>query len=139
MRLTGIAAPFEGKVRLLGAVIDPDTRLGDVRIALKSDPNLRPGAFARGEVTVGSEPRPVVPQTAVLSDAQGVYVVIVGADERVTRRAVQVSGTTARGVVIARGPHRRRARGDDGRRVPAGRRAGRRRRSPSRPAPGRST
>ncbi len=102
-RLTGIDSAFEGSVRLLGAMIDPETRLGEVRVALKSDPNLRPGAFARGEVMVGTEPRPVVPQTAVLSDAQGTYVVIVGPDDRVARRAVKVGGTTAHGVAIVEG------------------------------------
>jgi multidrug efflux pump subunit AcrA (membrane-fusion protein) len=88
---------------LLAAIIDPTTRLGEVRIALKPDPALRPGAFARGEITVGSERRPVVPQTAVLSDSKGVYVVIVGPDGRVARRSVRVSRTAARGVVIAEG------------------------------------
>ena len=44
--LTGIARPFEGKVRLLGAIIDPQTRLGDIRIALQPDPALRPGPRA---------------------------------------------------------------------------------------------
>ena len=52
--LTGIAKPFEGKVRLLGAIIDPQSRLGEIRIALKPDPALRPGAFARGEVVVSA-------------------------------------------------------------------------------------
>ncbi len=103
VRLTGIETPFKGSVRLLGAVIDPETRLGEVRVALGADANLRPGAFAHGEVTVGTEQRPVVPQTAVLSDAEGAYVVIVGADDRVARRSVRVSGTTARGVVITEG------------------------------------
>jgi HlyD family secretion protein len=32
--LTGVEKPFAGKVRLLGAVIDPQTRLGEVRIEL---------------------------------------------------------------------------------------------------------
>ncbi len=37
--LTGISRPFEGTVRLLGAIIDPATRLGDIRIQLKPDPH----------------------------------------------------------------------------------------------------
>ena len=32
MYLTGLARPFQGTVRLLGAIIDPQTRLGDIRI-----------------------------------------------------------------------------------------------------------
>jgi RND family efflux transporter MFP subunit len=52
VRLTGVAHAYTGRVRLLGAVIDPQTRLGMVRIALPEDPNLRPGAFARADVTI---------------------------------------------------------------------------------------
>ncbi|MGH8309707.1 MAG: efflux RND transporter periplasmic adaptor subunit, partial [Steroidobacteraceae bacterium] len=53
--------------------------------------------------TVGSSQRPVLPQTAVLSDANGTYVLVVGADGRVIRRAVRVVDTNARGVVIGDG------------------------------------
>lgn len=101
--LTGIAKPFTGRVRLLGAVIDPKTRLGEIRIALDPDPALRPGAFASGEVTVGKANRPVLPQTAVLSDLQGSYVFVVTADKVVERRAVRIADTTTAGVVIGDG------------------------------------
>ncbi len=101
--LTGVDKPFVGKVRLLGAVIDPQTRLGEVRIQLSPDPQLRPGAFARGEVIVGRGERPVLPQTAVLSDDKGTYVLVVDAASHVERRAVHVSDTNSRGLVISSG------------------------------------
>ncbi len=101
--LTGLAKPFEGKVRLLGAVIDTQSRLGDIRIALTPDPALRPGAFARGSVTLAKVDRPILPQTAVLSDDQGTYVFVVTAQNKVERRPVHVSGTTEDGVIIASG------------------------------------
>lgn len=101
--LTGIAKPFNGHVRLLGAVIDPKTRLGEIRIALDPDSALRPGAFASGAVTVGEANRPVLPQTAVLSDLQGSYVFVVNASKVVERRAVRIADTTAAGVVIGDG------------------------------------
>lgn len=103
VRLTGVAEPFAGKVRLLGAVIDPQTRLGEVRIALAPHPDLRPGAFARAEVLVARGMHPVVPQTAVLADAQGNYVLIAGPDNRVVRRAVRFGGAEAGGIVITAG------------------------------------
>jgi len=103
VRLTGLPQSFEGKVRLLGAVIDPQTRLGEIRIALTPDAALRPGAFARGTVAVGSAQRPVVPQTAVLTDTQGTYVFIVNGQEHAERRAVRVADTSDAGVVIASG------------------------------------
>jgi RND family efflux transporter MFP subunit len=103
VRITGVDQVFEGKVRLLGAVIDPRTRLGEIRVELTPHPNLRPGAFARGEVVLGRDERPVVPQTAVLADATGNYVYVVDDAGKIARKRVTVSGTNDRGVVIAGG------------------------------------
>ena len=103
VRLTGVPQEFEGEIRLLGAVIDPQTRLGSARVALRPDPNLRPGAFARADVTVSHAQRIVLPQTAVLTDEQGPYVMLVDPQGRVHRRAVQVAGTDSQGVMIAGG------------------------------------
>jgi HlyD family secretion protein len=103
VRLTGTTRVYEGHVRLLGAVIDPQTRLGMVRVALTPDPNLRPGAFARADVTVSNADRAVLPQTAVLIDDKGTYVFIVNAQHRIERRGVRVSGMVQNGVTIAEG------------------------------------
>jgi HlyD family secretion protein len=101
--LTGLPRAFTGRVRLLGAIIDPQTRLGEIRIALTPDPALRPGAFARGSVIIGSAQRPVVPQTAVLADTAGSYVFIVNAQGKAERRAVRVVDTGDDGIVIGSG------------------------------------
>jgi len=101
--LTGLAVPFEGKVRLLGAVIDPQSRQGDIRIALAANPALRPGAFARGEVIVSHSDRPVLPQTAVLSDLRGTYVYVVDSENKLERRSIRVANSTPDGIVIAEG------------------------------------
>jgi HlyD family secretion protein len=103
VRLTGLDRPYEGEIRLLGAVIDPQTRLGSVRVALKSDPNLRPGAFARADVTVSRKERAILPQSAVLTDANGPYVMVVDSSNKVRRRAVRLAGTSSDGVLIASG------------------------------------
>jgi RND family efflux transporter MFP subunit len=101
--LAGALKIYPGRVRLLGAVIDPQTRLGVVRVALTPDPNLRPGAFARAEVTVSNAERIVLPQTAVLTDDKGSYVLVVDPQNKVERRPVKVSGMVAGGVTIAGG------------------------------------
>ncbi len=101
--LTGVDRPFSGQVRLLGAVIDPQTRLGDIRIRLQPDAALRPGAFARAVVAVDKTQRPVLPQTAVMADSDGSYVLVVNGAGKVERHAVRVSGTTESGVIIAAG------------------------------------
>jgi HlyD family secretion protein len=103
VRLTGTAQVYQGHVRLLPAVIDPQTRLGMARVSLTPDPNLRPGAFARAEVTVSNAERAVLPQTAVLNDDKGSYVLVVNDDNKVQRRAVRVSGIVQNGVTIAEG------------------------------------
>lgn len=103
VRLTGTSKAYPGRVRLLGAVIDPQTRLGIVRVSLTPDPNLRPGAFARAEVTVSNAERIVLPQTAVLTDDKGSYVLIVDSAEKIERRAVHVSGIVDAGVTIDQG------------------------------------
>jgi RND family efflux transporter MFP subunit len=103
VRLTGNGKVYPGQVRLLGAVIDPQTRLGMIRVSLAPDPNLRPGAFARAEVTVSNAQRIVLPQTAVLTDEKGSYVLVVNAQDKIERRPVHVSGMVENGVTIADG------------------------------------
>lgn len=101
--LTGIDKPFAGNVRLLGAIIDPQSRLGEIRIALAPSASIRPGAFARAEVVVGAAERPVLPQTAVLSDSAGTYVLVVNGESKAERRAVRIASTVPEGLVIADG------------------------------------
>ncbi|NBW89812.1 MAG: efflux RND transporter periplasmic adaptor subunit [Gammaproteobacteria bacterium] len=101
--VTGVAREFRGSVRLIGAVIDGQTRLGSVRVALTPDPDLRPGAFARGRVEVGKGRRSMVPQTAILSDLDGNYVYVVDPQGVVQRRNVNVAQSRPEGVVIASG------------------------------------
>jgi HlyD family secretion protein len=103
VKLTGTSITYPGKIRLLGAIIDPATRLGMARISLAPDPNLRPGAFARADVTVSNAERAVLPQTAILSDDRGSYVLVVNAENKVERRAVRVSGMIQSGVTIGEG------------------------------------
>ncbi len=84
-------------------MIDPQTRLGEVRIALPPDPALRPGAFARSTVTLARAERPVLPETAVMADSAGSYVYVVGRNGQVQRRTVTVGSVTPAGVVITQG------------------------------------
>jgi len=104
VRLDGVAQPFEGKVWQIGAVIDGVTRQGTVRISLHSeDTNLRPGAFARADIQADAMFGVILPQTAVLSDEQGTYTLIVGANDKVERRSINVVGARATGLLVDRG------------------------------------
>lgn len=104
VRLDGVALPFTGKIWQVGAIIDSMTRQGMVRIALPAaDQNLRPGAFARADIQAGATVGVLLPQTAMLSDDEGTYVLIVGADQTVVRRAVTVAGARSEGLLVSRG------------------------------------
>jgi RND family efflux transporter MFP subunit len=101
--LIGDPRPFAGRIWLLGAVIDPQSRLGEVRIALTPNSALRPGAFARSLVTLAQAQRPVLPQTAVMADNDGSYVYVVANNGEVQRRTVGVGSVIPDGVVITEG------------------------------------
>lgn len=103
VQITGVDRLFDGKVWLLGPTIDPKTRLGTVRIALSSDPLLRPGAFAHGYVMAGETRKPVLPHSALQADKKGAFVYVVAADSKVVRRDVRIGATIEKGVVIEDG------------------------------------
>ena len=103
VRLDGVAKSFIGTIWQIGAVIDAGTRQGTVRIGLPADRNLRPGSFARADIEVGSTTGVLLPQTAVLSDEKGSYVLVVGSDNKLERRGVTVGGARSEGLLVSQG------------------------------------
>lgn len=103
--VTPVGSPrsFSGQVWQIAPVIDPQTRLGQARIALAYSPELRPGGFATAEIEAGSTVAPLLPESAVLSDAKGSYVFIVDGDNKVARRNVTTGTFGAGGIAIADG------------------------------------
>jgi RND family efflux transporter MFP subunit len=94
---------FSGSVWQVAPVIDPQSRLGDVRIAIPYNPAMRPGGFAQASITAGSTTAPLLPQSAVLSDERGNYVYIVNARNEVERRDIKIGSVSERGVTIISG------------------------------------
>jgi RND family efflux transporter MFP subunit len=102
--LSGVTKSFDGKIWQIGAIIDSLSRQGTVRIALPArERDLRPGAFARADIEVGAASGAIVPQTAVLTDEQGSYVLLVQSDLHLARQAVTVGGTHRDGLLITSG------------------------------------
>ncbi len=99
----GSTTEYRGKVWLLDPVIDASSRQGIARIALNYEPGLRVGAFAKATVASGEAMRPVLPQSAVLADDKGNYVLVIGAENRVERRAITTGTIGDQGVSIASG------------------------------------
>jgi RND family efflux transporter MFP subunit len=100
---TGTTTAFRGQVWQLSPIIDPASRQGTARIALAFDPALRPGGFAAAEITSGSVDAPLLPESAVQSDAKGNFVYIVTPGNRVERRSVKVGEVSDRGISITSG------------------------------------
>jgi HlyD family secretion protein len=94
---------FTGNVWLVAPVIDPQSRLGDVRIAVPYDPAMRPGGFAEARITAGTTTAPMLPQSAVLSDDKGNYVYIINGKNEVERRDIKIGAVNDTGVTIASG------------------------------------
>lgn len=94
---------FAGQVWQVSPVIDPQTRQGIARIALRYDPALRPGGFAEATIRSGTNQVPQLPQSAIQSDEKGNYVYIVNAKSEVERRGIKLGQVSDTGVAIAEG------------------------------------
>ena len=99
----GSTQAFTGEVWQVSPIIDPQSRQGIARIALRYDPALRPGGFAAASIDVGGVQAPLLPESAVLSDGNGNFVYIVDAQNKAVRRPVKVGEVSDAGVSIASG------------------------------------
>lgn len=97
-------AIVDGRVRLLSPQIDPQTKLGEVRISLPVRPDIRAGGFARAVFADASASVLAVPETAIRYDADGAGVMVVGPDNRVRRVLVRTGARGGGLVQLERGP-----------------------------------
>jgi RND family efflux transporter MFP subunit len=100
---TGSDRRFSGQVWQISPVIDQTTRQGTARIALAFAPGLRPGGFATAKINSGSFTATVLPESAVLADANGSFVYVVGQDNKAVRRAIKTGAVTKQGIAITEG------------------------------------
>ena len=84
----GGGVEVDGVVRLVSPAIDPNTRLGKVRITLPVRPDIRAGGFAQATFLGETRSALAAPETAVRYDANGASVMVVGSDDRLQRVAV---------------------------------------------------
>lgn len=97
-------AVVTGRVRLISPQIDPQTKLGFVRILLPVRSDIRAGGFARATFGGALATGLTVPETAVRFDADGASVMVVGADNRVRRVPVQTGQRGGGLVQLVKGP-----------------------------------
>ena len=99
----GTTQGYPGEVWQVSPVIDPQTRQGIARIAVKYDPALRPGGLAAATIVGGVTQAPLLPDSALQSDEKGNYVYIVGPGDKIVRRNVKIGQVSDAGVTIIGG------------------------------------
>lgn len=100
------AGVVQGKVSLIDAALDPNTRSARVRVEVNNDAgSLRPGMFAQAEIVAdagggNAESAVAIPEEAVqtVEGHEAVFVPVKGEDNTFTKRLVTV-GTPANGMV----------------------------------------
>ncbi len=99
----GSTQPLTGSVWQVAPVIDPQTRLGEVRIAIPYSAAIRPGGFAEARISSGTTTAPLLPQSAVLSDQRGNYVYVVNGKNEIVRRDIQIGSVDDSGATVIAG------------------------------------
>jgi HlyD family secretion protein len=99
----GSQQSYQGTIWQISPIIDPATRQGEARILIPYNRELRPGGFASASITAGATVAPLLPESSVLTDDAGTYVLIVLANDTVQRRPVRIGTVTDKGVVVAEG------------------------------------
>lgn len=88
LRVAGLG-PLTGTVRLISPRVNARTRLGEVRISLPKNNNLRIGVFATGWISTEQYRAIGIPASAVLSDADGAYTQVVNGEGIIEKRRVE--------------------------------------------------
>lgn len=99
----GLDRSYTGQVWQVEPTIDPQTRQGTARVALAYAPGLRPGGFASAVINSGTVVAPMLPESAIMSDANGNYVYIVDKGDKIVRRAVTTGLVTDKGIAVTSG------------------------------------
>lgn len=94
---------FTGAIWQLPPVIDPQTRRGIVRIAIPYDKALRPGGFASASIYGGASTAPILPNSAIQTDAKGNFVYVLDKDDKVQPVRITTGEVTDAGVTITSG------------------------------------
>lgn len=98
------SSALDGRVWLINPQIDPQTRLGIVRIAIPTGRGLVPGMFVRAEIDCGQQKALLVPVRAVLGASEDRFVFVLDGD-KVRRRPVRTAAIEGGSVQVTRGLH----------------------------------
>ncbi|MEZ5502216.1 MAG: efflux RND transporter periplasmic adaptor subunit [Halioglobus sp.] len=93
-----------GTVRLISPRVDPQTKLGRVRVSLARNPHLRVGGYARVAFNRVAAPVPAVVEKAVQWEANGPWLITVDDQQRAHRVPVRTGNRDAGYVALEAGP-----------------------------------
>ncbi len=80
VKVAGSAVSLDGSVRLISPVIDPQTRLGAVHVAIDDDEGARAGMYASAEIIVAEAEGVALPLSAITTDKHGTTTRLVAGD-----------------------------------------------------------
>ena len=97
-------AVLTGKARSLSPRVDPQTKLGRVRVQLPLNADLRSGGYAQAVFSRAASPVLVVPEKAVQFEASGPLLIVIDKDNLARRVAVKTAARADGFVAIEDGP-----------------------------------
>ena len=98
------AAVVNGRVRLIDPEVDPQTKLGHVRIQLPVRSDLRPGGFGHATFQGSAMAARAVPELAIRYDADGASVMVLDANDKVSQVPVKTGRRSGGYVELLDGP-----------------------------------
>jgi HlyD family secretion protein len=96
--------PMLGKVRYVSPRVDQATSLGRARISLPFDKSLRAGGFAQADFSGSNNSTLTVPAGAIRYESGDAALMVVGADNKVSRVTVKLGARVGDYVQIVEGP-----------------------------------
>ncbi len=95
---------IQGTVRLISPRVDPQTKLGRVRVSLAPNPQLRVGGYARVAFNRAAIPVPAVAERAVQWEADGPRLITIDDTNRAHPVSVRTGTREAGFVALVQGP-----------------------------------
>jgi RND family efflux transporter MFP subunit len=92
-----------GRVRTIAPALDNATRRGMAYIDLKLESGIRPGMFATGSIEIGRAPVQVLPLSAVTVRDGFSYIFVIGKDDKVLQKRIEVGRFFNDGVEVLAG------------------------------------
>lgn len=95
---------LDGEVRLISPRIDPETKLGRVRVSLASHPQLRAGGYARVDFHRPFNAVPAIAEKALQWEANGPRLTTIDKENRARPVAVRIGARDGEYVTLVQGP-----------------------------------